>query len=124
MLFWLCCIAVVPAIVFGGATHAGYLGDVAVQLLSIPLLIVALWPALSTHDPHRHKARLTFALLCTVALLTLIQVLPLPFDVWHGGSSLLSWPAALEVEPRLAPWPMLSLTPQATWAAAASLIVP
>ncbi len=124
MLFWLCCIAVAPAIVFGGATHAGYLGDVAVELLAIPLLIGVLWPALSAHDPHRHKARLTFGLLCTIALLTLIQVRPLPFDVWQGGLPLLSWPTSFEVPPRLAPWPMLSLAPQATWAAAASLIVP
>ncbi len=124
MLFWLCSIVLVPAMVLGGATHAGYLGDAAVELLSIPLLIGALWPALSTHDPNRGKARLTFALLCAFALLTLMQLLPLPFGVWHGGSSLLSWSKASEFEPRAALWPPLSLAPQATWAAAASLIVP
>ncbi len=124
MLFWLCCIVVVPAIVFGGATHAGYLGDIAVELLSIPLLIGSLWPALSAHDANRHKARLTFALVCTAGLLILIQILPVPFDVWHGGLPLLSWPSGSQIEPKLAPWPMLSLAPQATWAAAASLIAP
>ena len=124
MLFWLSCLVLVAAILLGGGTHAGFLGDVAVQLLSVPLLAVSLWPALSTRDPHREKARLAFALCCIVALVTLVQVLPLPFDIWAGGASLLTWPSQSDAEPQRAAWGTFSLTPQATWAAAASVIVP
>ncbi len=124
MLFWLSCLVLVAAMLFGGGTHSGFLGDVAVQLLSVPLLAVSLWPALSTGDPHREKARLVFALCCIVALVTLVQVLPVPFDIWAGGASLLTWPSQSGFEPQRAAWGTFSLAPQATWAAVASVIVP
>lgn len=123
MLFGLCCITFVAANVLGGATHSGYLGDPAIQLISVPLLIGSLWPALSARDPNRHMARLTLALSCAIALLALFQAVPLPLDVWHGGAPLLTWPLPA-AEPMPAPWTSLSLTPEATWTAALSFIVP
>ncbi len=36
MLFWLCGTVLSVGSAFGGGTHAGYLGDFAAQLLSIP----------------------------------------------------------------------------------------
>ena len=124
MLFWLSCLVLVAALLLGGGTHAGFVGDFAVQFLSVPLLALSLWPALSARDPYREKARLAFALCCIVALVTLIQVLPVPFDIWAGGASLLTWPFQSGLEPQRAAWGTFSLAPQATWAAAASFIVP
>jgi O-antigen ligase len=124
MLFWWCGIVLALAVILGGATHAGYLGDAVIQLTSVPLLASALWPALSARHQNRQKARLTLYLCFAVALIVLAQLLPLPFDYWSGGASLLSWPLASEFEWKGQAWGTISLTPQATWAAAASMIVP
>ncbi len=124
MLFWLCCIVLLSGGLFGGGTHAGYLGDCAAQLLAIPLLVTALWPALSTHSLDRHKARIALGLFCAIALIAFIQVLPLPFNAGHGSALLPSPAQGQEPEPQHWAWAALSLAPQATWAAAVSLIVP
>lgn len=124
MLFWLSSIVLLCASAFGGGTHAGYLGDCATQFLAIPLLAVALWPAFSRHDLDRHKARTASALLCAAGVVTLIQVVPLPFGMGHSSALLLSSAEGQEGLPQHQAWTTLSLAPQATWAAALSLIVP
>jgi hypothetical protein len=121
MLIWFCGAVLFFSSAFGGGTHAGYLGDVAAQFLSIPLLIAGLWPAFSTHDPLRHKAQLALAICAAAAFVVFIQLLPLPFNA--PGASL--FPAPAKDSGLLAPsWMPLSRTPEATWAAAVSLIVP
>ena len=124
MLFWLCCAVLLFGNAFGGGTHAGYLGDFAAQALSIPLLVMVFWPAPSAQDPHRRKARAALALFGVIAFVTLVQLLPLPFNAGHGGALLLSSAQGQEAEPRFQAWTALSRAPQATWAAAVSLIVP
>ena len=124
MLFWLCCLVLSAAVILGGATHAGYLGDVTVQLLSVPLLTVVLWPAASAHHQQRREARLALYLCGAAAAVVFVQVLPLPFDVWSGGASLMRQPPASEYESLRTSWGTFSLVPQATWAAAVSVIVP
>jgi O-antigen ligase len=122
MLFWLCGAVLLVSCVFGGATRAGYAGDFAAQLLSIPLLIAALWLALSAHDPGRHKARAAMALCGVAAFLVFLELVPLPFA--PPGASLLPFAQAQSTVPSLPSWMPMSRTPQATWAAAVSLIVP
>ncbi len=124
MLFWLCSIVLASAVILGGGTHAGYLGDVAVQLMSVPLLAAALWPAIGARHPNRRTARIALWLCCAFVPIIGIQLLPLPFDFWPAGASLLSSPPAPGFEWKAAAWGTISLTPQATWAAAASSIVP
>jgi O-antigen ligase len=125
MLFYLCGAVLTAAIVAGGGTHSGFLGDVAVQLLAIPLLCAALWPAFSQENPHRESARLALRVCGFAAIAIAIQLIPLPFDYWSGGAYLLSasseWPSA--AEGTATPY-TISLTPAASWAAAVSLIVP
>ena len=58
MLFYLSSAVLVAALLLGGGTHVGFLGDVALQFLAIPLLCMALWPAFSQQSLHRKKARL------------------------------------------------------------------
>ncbi len=124
MLFFLCCLVWVAAAIFGGATQRGYSGDVFIQLLCVPLLIAAVWPALSDGDPNRHKARLALILCAATAAVTLIQVFPLPFQVWGDGGGLIPVEPGSGVKPDWPGWNRFSLTPEATWAAAVSLIVP
>ncbi|MGO8781354.1 MAG: O-antigen ligase family protein [Rhodomicrobium sp.] len=116
MLFYLCGVVLASAVIAGGGTHNGFLGDVAIQLLAIPLLCMALWPAFSAANPHRKRAQLALALCGIAAFTAAIELLPLPFAYWSGSAAL---PAADAAGTRT-----ISLTPAASWAAALSLIVP
>jgi len=124
MVFGLCCAVVVCALLVGGGTHSGFYGDVAVQLLSIPLLIAALWPAFEDDGTRKKKARMALAICLTCAIVVLIQVFPLPFDVWSDRRALFPDGDNTRFAGAHPGWSTLSVTPQATWVAAASLLVP
>lgn len=124
MFFWLCGVTIVCAIVFGGSTHSGFVGDVIVQLIAIPPLTVSFAPAFFASHPRRSRARLALAVCVLCAAIVALQILPLPFSIWSGGmpsfaDADIGGLPSLELN-----WTTLSITPQATWAAAASLIVP
>jgi O-antigen ligase len=119
MFFGLCFVVITAAVLLGGGTHSGFMGDVAVQSLSVPLLTVAIWPAFSAQNPNRVAARLGLCLICIILLLALVETVPLPFDYWSGFNSLLFRGKGEFPAPHT-----LSLAPQATLAAAASMIVP
>ena len=121
MVAWLCGAVLGLSILLGGGTHAGFLGDTAVQILSVPLLAVSLWPALKPEQSSPGKARLVLVSCCAVIFVLGVQLLPLPFDAWPGGASLVARTAELPLVFVDRTWPPLSLSPQATWAAAASL---
>ncbi len=121
MVFALCCAVLSAAVLLGGGTRSGFLGDVAVQLFAIPLLAAALWPAFSLENPHRKSARAALVLCALAAFVVSLQVFPLPFDYWSGGAVFLS--AGQSALPATGPW-TFSLTPEASLAAGASLIPP
>ena len=124
MLFGLCCVVVVLALLAGGGTHSGFYGDVAVQFLSIPLLIASLWPAFGHNNAQKTRSRMALALCITCALVVLLQVFPLPFDVWSGRHVLFPEGDNARFGGASPGWSTLSITPDATWAAAVSLLVP
>jgi O-antigen ligase len=122
MVAWSCGIVMVLAIVLGGGTHAGFLGDVIVQLASIPLLALSLWCAFSTSGKGAASKRPLIMAGCVGIVLIVIQLLPLPFavrSIGDAGNGL-----ALAFEGTSPTWAPLSLSPQATWAAVASFVVP
>jgi O-antigen ligase len=124
MHFLMCGVTILLAIVLGGGTHSGFYGDVAVQLIAIPLLLASLWPVFALNHPRRRAARLASAICLACAAIILVQIVPFPLDVWSGGSPLFSFSNTITVAASKSKWASLSITPQATWAAAASLIVP
>ena len=123
-LFWLCSAVLVLALVAGGGTHQGFYGDVPVQLLSIPLLAAGLWPAFGDDGDRKKKSRLALVACSICAIVVLIQVFPLPFDLWAGRKALLPEGDGSRFGAYHPGWSTLSMTPQATWAAAVSLLVP
>jgi len=122
MLFYLSSAVLAAALLVGGGTHVGFLGDVALQFLAIPLLCMALWPAFSQQSPHRKKARLALWICGIAALVPAIQLSPLHLDYWSGATGLL--PASSGALPAVPGAHTLTLTPEAGWAAALSLILP
>ena len=90
MLFWMCGATILLAIVLGGGTHSGFYGDVIVQLVAIPLLVAALRPGLLADHARRQVARLAFAVCLVCVAVVVVQIVPLPLDLWSGGKPLLS----------------------------------
>ncbi len=124
MLAWLCGIVLLSAVLFGGGTHSGFFGDVGVQLLSIPLLALSLWGALDAEKTDEHKQRLILAICCAVVVVLAIQLIPLPFRFTSLGDAPAARAQALDLLVPKSAWATISVSPQATWAAAVSLIVP
>jgi O-antigen ligase len=122
MLFYLCCIVLIAALLAGGGTHSGFLAGTALQLLAIPLLCAALWRGFSPGSPHRKGARLALWLGGIAVLISALHLCPLFGDYWSGRSNLL--PKSAHVSPPLPGPHTLSIAPEASWAAALSLIVP
>ncbi len=124
MLAWLSCIVLVLATLLGGATRAGFLGDVIVQLFSVPLLAVSVWsfPDRGQLSERQRRAIIFFA--CAVTFVIAIQLFPLPFEVPSIGGALTARTFNLGGLGQGGSWSSISATPQATWAAAASLVVP
>ena len=123
-LFAFCGAVLLLSLLTGGGTHSGFLGDVLTEALSIPLLMGALWSGFHENNVCKKQTRIALIVCATCVAIVFIQLLPLPFDVWAGRKV----PLANGDETRfgeLQPvWSTLSLTPQATWAAALSLLVP
>ena len=122
MLFYLSVVLLVAAVLGGGGTHQGFIADSILQLIATPLLGIALWPAFSPKHPRRKNARLALYVCACAALIPLIQLCPLPFNHAAGLRALLS--GAPENVPVTLEWNRLTITPEATWAAGLSLIVP
>jgi O-antigen ligase len=120
MLGWYLLIAISSAILLGGGTHAGFFGDVVIQLLSIPLLALSLWLAFGPDRSERSK-RLLILGGCAIASVFVIQLLPAPLGVRAIGAAVTD-AAGLNVGSWT--WAPLSVAPQSTWAVAASLIPP
>lgn len=122
LLFWAVAFLIVACLLLGGGTRAGFLSDAILQLLSVPVLIYALWVAFETRLSSTQRTALWFCL--AVVALPLIQLIPLPPSVWSVLPQ-----RELIVEAHTAAtgrlnWFPLSVSPHATWLSLASLIPP
>jgi len=118
-MYALCSITLGTALLLGGGTHAGFLGDVSTQLLSVFLLLAAIWHSAERSDGARPW--LTISILATVTLLFALYLVPLPeswSDLGRPLRASLSFPLGTPTRA------LLSLSPEATWAAAISLLPP
>jgi O-antigen ligase len=122
MLFYLSVVLLTAAVLGGGGTHPGFAADTFLQFLAIPMLCIALWPAFSPKNPHRKNAKLALYVCASAAFIPLLQLCPLPFNYTTVLRSLL--PGQPDGSPALLEWNRLTITPEATWAAALSSLVP
>lgn len=107
MLLLLSALVLSASIVLGGGTYAGFLGDVWLQCLAIPLLLATIWAASGVR-------LLLIATFVGVLLLPLIS-LPQGIAASYWGDSP---PGGVEARQLSS----LSLTPQAGWASLVSLL--
>lgn len=110
------------ALVLGGGTRAGFLGDTILQYLALPLLIIAAAKAASS-DQVAHKQALWFC--AALAIVPALQLIPLPPGIRAllPGYTWVQDAYTLIDAPPYPFWP-ISLTPHATWLALLSLVPP
>src|SRR5215467_9141646 len=85
--FYACAFTVVCSLLLGGGTHGGFLSDTLLELIAIPAFLISLWSLLDlTIWPSRPRSDLYRALaLCSaIALIPLLQLIPLPPWIWAG----------------------------------------
>lgn len=110
---------VVLAMLFGGGHGQGW-SDVIVQLATLPLLVWALFK-LATH-PLGRLGRWSIALLCAIVALPLLQMIPLPPNLWSllpGRQEIVS---GFQAAGMTLPWLPISLNTSATRSDLLSLI--
>ena len=113
---------VAASLVLGGGARSGRLTDVILSLFAIPLLAWGVWRLFETDVTPQMRWALGFC--GALVALPLMQLIPLPPGLWtllpHREISAASFSLIGED----APWMPLSVTPEATWLSALSLLPP
>lgn len=110
------------SIVLGGATRSGTLGDAILQLLSVILLIAA-FRELVVRGTIQHVKR-SVVFIALMLIIPIAQLLPLPLSIWKllPERSLIAETYVLIGRPQ--PASPITMTPNATWLSALSLLPP
>ena len=119
-LFWATAFVMVVGLLLGGGTRSGFLSDVILQLIALPLLLFSLWK--QSEDVTTPQMRVALYFCAAVAALPLLQLLPLPAWLWTLLPHRQVAAEAVEVSGQAMPWMPISVSPQATWLSALSLI--
>jgi O-antigen ligase len=120
--FYLCAIVVVAALVLGGGTRSGFVSDAILQLLAVPLLLASLW-RFAALEPGK-ASRWALAFCAALVLVPLLQVIPLPPEIWTNLPNKKPEIEALRLAGQGLPWMPISVAPQSSLLGALSLIVP
>jgi O-antigen ligase len=112
----------VSCLILGGGTKPGFLSDALIQLLAIPLLLMAL--AGLADLPSWRPARLALCFCIALAALPLLQLVPLPPEIWTALPNRTAVSEAFQLSGRELPWMPLSMSPRSTWLSAISLLPP
>lgn len=110
------------AFLFGGASRENLLRATLVELAALPLLAVVATELLRARDWKRH--RLALGILLSLVAIPLLQLLPIPADLWSALPGRESIRPALPLHPEAPDWITFSLSPDQTWQAVLALIPP
>jgi O-antigen ligase len=120
LFFYLSVFGLFSCLLLGGGTRAGFLSDALLQLLSIPLLLAALWRILNA--PLSREARWALAFCGVILVVPLVQLVPLPPAIWKHLPNRELVAEAYELIGRSPPWATISLAHEATLLAGLSLL--
>ncbi len=108
--------------VFGGASRENALRLALVELAALPLLVLATSRLIQSGQWQSH--RFALGLTGAIALIPLIQLIPLPPAIWTGLAGRSEIVLALELAGLEPGWLPLSLSPDLTWQAFLALLPP
>jgi len=121
-LFYLTAVVMVVSLILGGGTRGGFLSDAILQFTAIPPLFYCLWKLFEVPLTRQMRVALLFCL--AIAALPLIQLIPLPPWLWTRLPGREPSAAAFDIVGYAVPWMPISVSPQATWLSAMSLVPP
>lgn len=110
------------ACLFGGASRQNELRLALVELAALPLIVLSLSEILRRGIASEH--RFALLLLAGVAMIPLLQLIPLPPAVWTSLPGRDQLALALDLAGRPQGWLPLTMTPDATWRSFLSLLPP
>jgi len=112
----------VCCMLLGGGTRPGFFSDTAVQVISIPLLLMAL--ARMTHWPMPLASQDALVFCLAITAIPILQLIPMPPNLWATlpGREILQ--SAFELPGRTVQWMPLSVSPRATWLNLCALLPP
>lgn len=110
------------SVFFGGASRQHELRLALVELAALPLIVLALPRVLQ--GPDWPKYRLSVGLFAAVVALPLIQLIPMPSNMWMSLPNRHELTLALELAGLTPGWVPLSLTPDKTWRSFLALLPP
>jgi hypothetical protein len=110
------------SLILGGATRSGFPGDLILDFLAIPLLALGLWRLFELDIMPQIRWALWFC--AALIALPLLQLVPLPPWLWTALPHREISAESFALVGKEAPWMPMSVSPQATWLSALSLIPP
>jgi len=121
-LFFACTAVMVFCLLLGGGTRPGFLSDAVIQLLAVPLLLMALHRLSGL--PSVKDARWALLLCLAIVLVPSFQLIPLPPSVWTALPNREPAGEVFQLLARDLPWMPISVSPRATWLSVLSLLPP
>jgi len=121
-LFLVCAAVMVSCLLLGGGTRHGFLSDAVIQLLAVPLLLMALRRLAGL--PSLKGTRWALLLCLAIVLVPSCQLIPLPPHVWTALPHREAVADAFALLGRELPWLPVSVSPRATWLSVLSLLPP
>lgn len=122
LFLYILILVLIACLFFGGGTKPGFVSDAILQLLSVPILLAAVWRVMLASGGSEIRGILAFC--AAVTALPLIQLVPLPPAIWTHLPGRDSIAETYELLGRPVPWAPLSMAPQSTWLSALSLMPP
>ena len=117
-MFWFSGAVLAASLVFGGATRQGLVSEAIPELMSLPLLALALPRAM----PFLKSFPSALALVVGVIALPCLQLIPLPPELWSALPSRDLVAEILTAAQAPISWRPISLIPSETWRALLSLL--
>ncbi len=122
MFIFVSAFGLLSCLLLGGGTREGLLSDAVLQLLSIPVFLAALWRILDAPLSRDRRRALVFC--AAIVAIPILQLAPLPPAIWTRLPGRALVVESYELLGRSPLWAPISMTPEATWLAALSLLPP
>ena len=122
--FGVVAVALTGCLLLGGGTKPGFLSDVLLQLLCVPLLAIIIyrWAPLDRASRGGRDAVAAFVILGFLVAIHFVQVVPLPPSVWTMLPNRQTIIQSFELISLPLPWLPISVAPELTWLALLSLL--